>query len=47
MLRGPQDRKRPADAGGHIVTIARSATGEGEEMRYERAGKAKSGRAGR
>ena len=46
MPRGPQGQKRPADVIGNAVLIAKIATGEAEDTRYEQPAKARSGRAG-
>ena len=46
MPRGPQGQKRPADAIGNAVTVARIATGETQETGYEQPSKVKGGRSG-
>jgi len=46
MPKGPQGQKRPADAIGNAVHIAKIATGEIQETGYKQPAKAKSGRAG-
>ena len=46
MLRGPQGWKRPADAIGWAVMVAKITTGEIEEELKQPARKARSGRAG-
>jgi len=46
MARGPQGQKRPADAIGCAVTVAKIATGEIEEELKEPSGKVRSGKAG-
>ena len=40
----PQGQKRPADATGRAVVVARIATGAVEETGYEQAGKVGTGR---
>ena len=44
--KGPQGQKRPADAVGCAVAVARIATGEIEETTLKQPAKGKSGRAG-
>ncbi len=46
MPRGPQGQKRPADAIGNAVKVARIATGEIEETTLKQPAKRKSGLAG-
>ena len=46
MPRGPQGQKRPADAIGAAVMVARLATGEITEELKKPSGKVKSGQAG-
>lgn len=46
MARGPRGERRPADVVGCAVKVARVATGEIEDERYQAPGRAKSGRAG-
>jgi len=46
MPRGPQGQKRPADAIGNAVMVARIATGEIEETTLKQPAKRKSGLAG-
>ena len=46
MPKGPQGQKRPADAIGNAVQIARIAIGEIEDTAYKQPNKVKSGRAG-
>ena len=46
MPRGPQGQRRPADAIGNAVHIARIATGEIEETTLKQPAKRKSGLAG-
>ncbi len=46
MLKGPQGQKRPADAIGAAVMVAKIATGEIEETKQTKSGRAKSGQAG-
>ena len=46
MPKGPQGQKRPADAVGCAVAVARIATGEIEDTAYKQPNKAKGGRAG-
>jgi len=46
MPKGPQGQKRPADAIGNAVHIARIATGEIEETTLKQPAKRKSGLAG-
>lgn len=46
MPKGPQGQKRPADAIGNAVHIARIATGEEQETELKQPAKRKSGLAG-
>jgi hypothetical protein len=46
MPRGPQGQKRPADAVGCAITVAKIATGEMEDQVRKPTGKVRSGRAG-
>ena len=46
MPRGPQGQKRPADAIGNAVMVARIATGEIEATTLKQPAKRKSGMAG-
>ena len=46
MKRGPKGEKRPADAIGCAVMVARIATGEEEDTYYEQPNRVKGGRAG-
>jgi hypothetical protein len=46
MPKGPQGQKRPADAIGCAVMVAKIATGELTEELKEPSGKARSGKAG-
>lgn len=46
MPKGPQGQKRPADAIGNAVHIARIATGEEQETTLQQPAKRKSGLAG-
>lgn len=46
MPKGPQGQKRPADAVGCAVAVAKIATGEIEDDVRERSGRSKSGQAG-
>jgi len=46
MPRGPQGQKRPADAIGCAVIVAKIATGEIEEDLAKPSGKVRSGKAG-
>lgn len=46
MPKGPQGQKRPADAIGNAVHIARIATGEEQETTLKQPAKRKSGLAG-
>jgi hypothetical protein len=46
MPKGPQGQKRPADAIGCAITVAKIATGELEEELQEPSGKVRSGKAG-
>jgi hypothetical protein len=46
MPKGPQGQKRPADAIGNAVHIARIATGEEQETSLKQPAKRKSGLAG-
>ena len=47
MPKGPQGQKRPADAIGCAVTVAKIATGEAEDSRrYDQPNKVKAGQAG-
>ena len=46
MPKGPQGQKRPADAVGCAVMVAKIATGEIEDTRSEAPGRRKSGQAG-
>ena len=46
MPRGPQGQKRPADAIGAAVMVARIATGEISETKAPKSGRARSGAAG-
>lgn len=46
MPKGPKGQKRPADAIGCAVMVARIATGEEEDTAYAVPNRAKSGRAG-
>lgn len=46
MPKGPQAQKRPADAVGNAVHIARIATGEIEETAFKQPAKRNSGLAG-
>lgn len=46
MPRGPQGQKRPADAIGAAVMVARLATGEITEELKPKSGRTKSGKAG-
>ena len=43
MPRGPQGQKRPADVIGCAVAVARIATGEDEDTRFDQPAKRKSG----
>ena len=44
--KGPQGQKRPADTIGCAVTVARIATGECQDSRYDLPNKVKAGHAG-
>jgi hypothetical protein len=46
MPTGPNGQKRPADAIGCAVVVARIATGEIEEVPMRKSGRMRSGRAG-
>lgn len=46
MLNVPQGQRRPADAVGIVVMVAKVATGEIEETRPKKSGRTKSGQAG-
>ena len=46
MPKGPQGQKRPADAIGCAVTVAKIATGEIEDAKLKQPAKRKSGLAG-
>jgi hypothetical protein len=46
MPRGPQGQKRPADAIGAAIMVAKIATGEVEETYSPKSGRVRSGRAG-
>ena len=46
MPKGPQGQKRPADVIGCAVAVARIATGEDQDSRYDQPNKVKAGRAG-
>ena len=46
MAKGPQGQKRPADAIGCAVMVARIATGEIDDTVKKPSGRAKSGQAG-
>ena len=46
MPRGPRGEKRPADAIGCAVTVAKIATGEVSEKLESKSGRVRSGRAG-
>jgi hypothetical protein len=46
MPKGPQGQKRPADAIGCAVMVARIATGESTETLKQPSGKVRSGKAG-
>lgn len=46
MPKGPQGQKRPADAIGCAITVAKLATGEIAEELKEPSGKTRSGKAG-
>ena len=46
MPKGPRGEKRPADAIGTAIKVAKIATGELEDEHYQAAGRAKSGKAG-
>ena len=46
MPRGPNGEKRPADAIGRAVQVAKIATGEIEDTRHAQPNKAKGGRVG-
>ena len=44
--KGPQGQKRPADVTGCAVAVAKIATGEAEDSRYDQPNKVKAGHAG-
>jgi hypothetical protein len=46
MARGPQGQRRPADAVGCAIMVAKLATGEITEVLKEPSGKVRSGQAG-
>ena len=46
MPKGPKGQRRPADAVGCAVTVAKIATGEIEEVLTEKSGRIRSGKAG-
>ena len=46
MPKGPQGQKRPADVVGCAVHVAKIATGELEDTKYDQPNKVKSGKAG-
>ena len=46
MSKGPQGQKRPADAVGCAIAVAKVATGEIEERPVKKSGRVRSGRAG-
>ena len=46
MPKGPQGQRRPADAVGCAVAVARIATGDVVELRQEKSGRVRSGKAG-
>lgn len=46
MPKGPRGERRPADAIGNAVTVAKIATGEIEDTRYAQPAKVRSGKAG-
>ena len=46
MPKGPQGQKRPADVIGCAVAVARIATGEDQDSRYDQPNKVKAGHAG-
>lgn len=46
MPTGPQGQKRPADAIGNAITVARIATGEIQDTKTSKSGRTKSGKAG-
>lgn len=46
MPKGPRGEKRPADAVGCAIRVAKIATGEVEDERYAAPGRRKSGKAG-
>ena len=46
MPKGPQGQRRPADAIGAAVMVAKIATGEIEETTPKKSGRTKSGQAG-
>jgi len=46
MPKGPRGEKRPADAIGRAVQVAKIATGEVKDTRYEQPNKAIGGRVG-
>ncbi len=46
MPKGPRGQKRPADAVGCAVAVAKIATGEAEERPVKKSGRVRSGHAG-
>ncbi|MFZ5931504.1 MAG: RNA-binding protein [Pseudomonadota bacterium] len=46
MPKGPQGQKRPADAIGAAIMVAKIATGEVEEVLTKKSGRSRSGKAG-
>ena len=46
MPKGPQGQKRPADVIGCAVAVARIATGEDQDSRYDQPNKVRAGQAG-